>query len=241
MQITKMEELNNLPARFRANVHYANGHVSSRRILIENNSFAVYAKRSRTRGSWHYGFHDIVAIEPITESVQPDEVKWEKSWRKALKMLNESGLWEDIKQDIEIILSIGYEKVNMAYDASDEMDMTEEDKIAKMKAIDSRLILTNEEGKEFVNRSILWYMTVPAKIKKMYFGRSNNEFQLARIAECMAKKEKHSTSGRASYDVKFEYNPEINKAWYSEEYRGCGNGHYYLALNATHALFCEDD
>jgi hypothetical protein len=30
-------------------------------------------------------------------------------------------------------------------------------------------------------------------------------------------------------------------AWYSEEYRGCLNGHYYLMFDATHAIFYEDD
>ena len=39
----------------------------------------------------------------------------------------------------------------------------------------------------------------------------------------------------------FEYEPDKNKAWYSEEYRGCGNGHYYIALNSSMALFCEND
>ena len=242
MQITKMEELKNLPERLQAKVHYANGHVSSRRILIEHNCFAVYAKRSRTRGSYYHSFNnDVVAIELIIESVQSDEVKWEKSWRKALKILNESGLWESIKQEIETVLVIGYEKVNKAYEASWEKDVTEEERIVKIKAIDSRLVLTNEEGNEFVNTSILWYMTVPAKIKKMYFGRNYSEHYLGLIAEAMQKKEAYSTTARSSYDVSFEYNPEKNKAWYSEEYRGCGNGHYYIALNATHALFQEDD
>ena len=29
--------------------------------------------------------------------------------------------------------------------------------------------------------------------------------------------------------------------WYSKEFKGCGNGHYYLALDATHTIFVEDD
>ena len=30
-------------------------------------------------------------------------------------------------------------------------------------------------------------------------------------------------------------------AWLSNEYRNCGNGHYGLLLDATHAVFYEDD
>ena len=47
--------------------------------------------------------------------------------------------------------------------------------------------------------------------------------------------------GRSSYDVSFSYDPKLQHAWYSEEYKNCGNGHYYLALDETHALFYEDD
>ena len=39
----------------------------------------------------------------------------------------------------------------------------------------------------------------------------------------------------------FEYKADKNKAWYSEEYRGCGNGHYYIAIDENTALFIEND
>ena len=32
-----------------------------------------------------------------------------------------------------------------------------------------------------------------------------------------------------------------NYAWYSEEYKGCLNGHYYIALDEKHVWFYEDD
>lgn len=84
------------------------------------------------------------------------------------------------------------------------------------------------------------------KIKKMIFHKSKwqnyiTAEKLKQIAYAMDNKEKFHTSGRNGYDVSFEYNPELNRAWYSEEYSGCGNGHYYLALNRTHAMYCEDD
>ena len=46
---------------------------------------------------------------------------------------------------------------------------------------------------------------------------------------------------KTSYDVSFQLKAKERKAWYSEEYRGCGNGHYYLALNHSCALFYEHD
>jgi hypothetical protein len=46
---------------------------------------------------------------------------------------------------------------------------------------------------------------------------------------------------RTSYDVHYTYNAKEKKAFYSEEFKDCGNGHYYLAIDNTHALFYEDD
>lgn len=77
--------------------------------------------------------------------------------------------------------------------------------------------------------------------KAMYFGKMWNETEKEQIAEVLANKEKYSVRHQAGYDVSFSYNPKLNKAWYSEEYRGCGNGHYYIAIDATTALYVEDD
>lgn len=93
---------------------------------------------------------------------------------------------------------------------------------------------------------------IHSKIKKMTFHKSKwnksiTEYTLEQIKEHMEKGEKYTTSGRNGYDVSFEYKPASlsedgkARAWYSEEYRGCGNGHYYLALDDQHALYYEDD
>ena len=34
---------------------------------------------------------------------------------------------------------------------------------------------------------------------------------------------------------------DVYRGFYSEEFKGCGNGHYYLLFDATHAIFYEDD
>ena len=51
----------------------------------------------------------------------------------------------------------------------------------------------------------------------------------------------YSIENRVNYDVSYEYNAETKKAWYSEEYINCGNGHYYLAIDENTAIFCEND
>lgn len=90
-------------------------------------------------------------------------------------------------------------------------------------------------------------MVMDCKIKKMSFHKysfqkHDTEYVLGRIANAIDNKEKY-ISGKYynGYDVSVEYNPEKNGAWYSEEFKDCGNGHYYLMLNRTHAVHYEDD
>ena len=75
----------------------------------------------------------------------------------------------------------------------------------------------------------------------MYFGKYTNKDEKLEIKAALNDHRSYSTNAYTSYDVSFEYNADKNMAWYSEEYKGCGNGHYYLALDENTALFCEDD
>lgn len=77
--------------------------------------------------------------------------------------------------------------------------------------------------------------------KSMYFGKFWNAQKKQMIKDCMDKKESVRFSTRVNYDVSFEYDADKNRAWYSEEYRNCGNGHYYLAIDENTALFYEND
>ena len=81
-----------------------------------------------------------------------------------------------------------------------------------------------------------------AKLKTMYFGKHDNHYVKECISNALAEKRRYCSGRyRTSYDVSFEYDPSRNMAWYSEEYKDCGNGYYYIALDANTALFIEKD
>ena len=169
----------------------------------------------------------------------PEPVQWQKSWQKVAERLEASGLWDNLLEEIRIALAVGYEGIQRYYtfranwnnDIADVIEWAKIHQPTLVKQVDGeeKLALTG------------WMLRYPAKIKKMYFGKYDNKGQLEQIARILRVAEDGHVSSRAGYDVSFEYQPRLNKAWYSEEYRGMGNGHYYLALDATHAVFCEDD
>ena len=74
----------------------------------------------------------------------------------------------------------------------------------------------------------------------MYFGWQNDAIKI-QLADAIKAHKDYSDTARASYDVSIRYNADKHMAWYSEEYKNCGNGHYYLALDHNTAVFCEND
>ena len=78
-------------------------------------------------------------------------------------------------------------------------------------------------------------------MKSMYFGRGTNTFVKDELAKAIEENREYSFHTTVNYDVSVKYEPTKQRCWYSEEYRGCGNGYYYIALNHSTALFCEKD
>jgi hypothetical protein len=221
------------------------------RIFKSNqNNYCYKAPRKRNYG---YPLHTLGLTDLLPYSAikrKSDEAVWRDSWLKVKERLEKSKLWVDMLNDIKIALDVGYEKLNQANKQYwvDNKEIPAKDKYQenglmnakKIQEIDERLVGYSEDINLYARTSIIWYMCQPARVKKMNFGIFNEE-KLKHISLCLKKKEACHKRGRKNYDISFEYNPKIQKAWYSEEFKDCGNGHYYLALDATHALFYEDD
>lgn len=221
-------------------VEWEDGTTENIRIFRGTESCQIcrFRRRSRRFG-YPINFSKIVKITPL-ESKKTPEQKWESAWKKVLSRLEKSGLWSEIAEDIKISFEIGYPILQEAREEYWASHMSEED--AEKFLLKYPKLRKSKDGRSFINTNILWHISELPKVKKMYFERKErNNIILEQIKKHMDDKEPCEKSGRARYDVSFEYNPKINKAWYSEEYRGCGNGHYYLALDATHAIFYEDD
>jgi len=225
-------------------VTYQNGNQENIRVFFSqtHNQVCRYSY-GRSRYGYRLDFTDILKIQSITSRKSPEQ-KWREGWTKVKARLEKSGLWEKLIGEIETAFSIGYDRIQSAYTdywkiSYNERESQTKDFLAKYPELQA----TNDKGEVHIDTSIIWHYNHAPKVKKMRFAKSTslNENQLESIAKAIKAKKKHNESGRVSYDVSFEYNPDKNLAWYSEEYKGCGNGHYYLALDATHVLFYEDD
>lgn len=207
--------------------------------LFYNDAYGlcVYKRRSHRRG-FQVTYHDTGTWESLSpkESILNAAQRWKRSWQKVEKYLAASGFWKERLNAVRLGLEIGYEKIQQASKA-DHAGPYETCK-ERILAIDPRLTDT----------FLYWNMSRPAKVKAMYFSKfhERNARYRKQIAEAVAQKKALSVHDQASYDTTFEYKPFSEAqggpaAWYSEEFRGCGNGHYYIALDGVHALFMEDD
>ena len=98
----------------------------------------------------------------------------------------------------------------------------------------------DDNGDLQIDTRYIWEFS-ECNLKSMYFGKYQNSHVKEEFKRAIEQKRDYHYCTRTSYDVSLEYNAAKNMAWYSEEYRNCGNGHYYIALDHSTALFVEDD
>jgi hypothetical protein len=88
-----------------------------------------------------------------------------------------------------------------------------------------------------------WKTTTIQSNKSQHLGGQYNQC-VENIKRHLDNKETFKYSWQSNYDVSVSANTGedgIYRAWFSLEFRGCGNGHYYLLINENQAVFAEDD
>lgn len=200
-------------------------------------TFFEYAKGKKNRG-WYISREEAGRRYTLIDTPEKQEEDRKKTIRRAIKCLKKSGLWPEMVPIFENLLTVPLEKIRVfkrygwEYNSRFKKDLPE-DKKKEVEAIISEFPFLK-------NGDYLSDFIGPFKLKSMYFGACNKQ-EKEQIKKHLEEKKDYSGYGYTSYDVSFTYNAEKKKAWYSEEYRGCGNGHYYIALDENTALWMEDD
>ncbi len=199
---------------------------------IDDSTVFVFAKGKRRYGNYVNLDEFLSKAQPIVKTKEELESEWHSRCKKCEKRLEKSGLWPELKQVFHNLQKISYD------------DWTAMRRLERRSAMALQYIkkypFVSKDGQsiEYDYLNEVSY----ANCKSMFFGKGQNDWYKGQIKQALHEKKPYST-GRISlnYDVSFQYKPETQQAWYSEEYRNCGNGHYYLALDESAALFYEDD
>lgn len=219
----------------------------------ENGTVFVFGKR-KTRYGTRYTDEQFEKCYVIVEGAD-SALLWEKRVKKALECLNRSGLWPDYQTFFENLSKMSYKDREEMKKIDDRRYYTDPEtgRYAKRTAAEMEVLWgdypekypfafgRDEDGNLFFKTDYIREKS-DARLKTMYFGKHDNRYVKECISNALAEKRRYcSERYRTSYDVSFEYDPSRNMAWYSEEYKDCGNGYYYIALDANTALFIEKD
>ena len=211
----------------------------------------LYAKGYRNKG-WYYDEQNLLSNYIICALPDLDK-QWHRRIKRAKAAILKSGFW---KKDLEFLENLD----KMTWD-----DKIELDKIYWSMRPGFPDIKDNKENWEKWNSTLAPYSEKypfmfsydennniqmnnryifersDVRLKSMYFGKNSNKLVKEAIKDAYTRQVPYHYSAELGYDTSFEYDPDKGLAWFSEEYRGMGNGHYYVAIDENTAWFVEDD
>lgn len=202
----------------------ANGDKERKRLFISRDGFVCeFKKRSRTRGR-------CISCEELWKSVEPIEKNTDKvnickrNIRSVVKYLMSSGFWPDIYENMVKLQGLSDDDLKYLCECE----------------YDDHNRFMQERGIDHISPDMYHSLSSGRGIITINWGQGHDWIRQGWL-NALREKRNYSMRWTVSYDNSVEFNPDGNRAWYSEEYRGCGNGHYYLLLDEKHAAFREDD
>lgn len=212
-----------------------------RAIREEGKKVFVFMKRSKKYGK-RMDETSFLSSYTLCERRPVDEnAKWHRHIIRAKSALKISGLWPellDYLQDLEKMTWNDKKSIDELYWKNRDYESEEWQKWFHKYPFMEGIA---EDGTHFPNTEYFWEKS-NVILEPMYFGKYRNLSVKKEIQNALERKTPFDRRYEAeSYDRSFIYRPEKNKAWYSKEYRGCGNGYYYLAIDGNTAWFLEKD
>lgn len=219
------------------------GHHSKSRAQKETNTVFVFGHRKRMYGHRYSESDFLSKFDMKSPSAKPSaEDEWLKRISKAISCIEKSGLWPEMLPKLKNLKTMELKDKRDIYRIYFDMALNPAVKTQLLPYAQKYpfAFTTDDEG-NVVPDVFYIYELSDVRLKTMYFGKGRNQSVKSLFKNSMTEKRDYSVKVRAIYDVTLDYKASDNRAWYSEEYRDCGNGHYYIALNENTAWFCEDD
>ena len=205
------------------------------------------------KGSRRYG--KIVRMDEFMDEytliIEDENEIWHKRIARAIKAINKTGLWSDMLPILENLNKMQYQDkkdiekhyFEMLYDRYQTIeDYNLNFRLAFKNYMEKYpFVFTEYETGKLGVKTEYIYETSECILKSMYFGKYSNKEYKEQIKDALKNNQDISVCARTSYDVRFTYQAKHQRAYYQEEYKNCGNGHYYMALDENTALFVEND
>lgn len=205
------------------NIH---GGVDKYRFFISSNGDICYIGKGRR----HYGYiFPYVSLISECVPIIKDEVKMVKRFmQNVVKYLTASGMWSSIKDEYTKILEQGDDYLTH---------------VLSLEWSEQRRYLNDTLGiKSFTCDNIV--LSAQKGIKQINYDKYERDYRRKFFRQQIKENGSIHFSWKNGYDNYVEFRKGDDgeyRGWYAEEYVGCGNGYYYLALDEQRAMFIEKD
>lgn len=210
------------------NIVYKNGEKVTKRLFVSDCGYICEFKKYSSRSGYRTDVLNIASIK-LKPKTHPIKV-CRNNLRLVIKYLSKSGFWSNMLNGAKYLISLSDEELN------------------SMRDWDTYHKVMNNELRE---KGIAWFSMdcfndlFNKKVKTMRFENDYwKSFHQRQILNVIENKEDYTPSRwTKGYDCHLEvrFGQDMVRAWYSEEFRHCANGHYYYLLDECHVLFGEDD
>ena len=223
---------NTISRKIEKYVYVSEGEKHEIRLFISTNNDICFAPKRRRNGGYMLSVSETDKWDSLTKVNKGNKTDLVKRMRKRAEsgvvMLNSSGLWTDIKKELLNFLGLSDDEIRRDF-------------------IDGNIYETYRSKKYDWLSCCQVFSSL--KAKKCWKNPSFDKYDLNKdsiinsVKRAISDKKPIRFSWRNVYDNTLEIigTNDIYRGFYSEEYRNCGNGHYYLLFDATHAIFYEDD
>ena len=204
------------------------GTTAKMRLFVSTQGSVCYFPRGKRSYGYAMDSAQLKCIVSCTPIIK-DEFKIVKRFlQNVVKYLDASGLWINIKEDYIKILAQGDDYLKKAL----SLDYSEQ-----------RKFLEGTIGVSSFHVDSIVYSALKG-IKTINYDKYEREYRRGWIGDRMKNKDNFRFYWKNGYDCSVEFREDgvgNYLGWYSEEYVGCGNGYYYLALDEKRAIFVEKD
>lgn len=225
MELTNVIGIINESKTNKFRITFNDGTVENMRLFLYCGNTICRYKHKSVRFGYPISVTDWQDIKPINNV--DINVKVKNFMCNVVKYLNESGLWPDIKESYEKILAQGDDYLTHVL----SLDWSEQ-----------RKYMNETIGTTFQLDSIV--RSALKGIVSINYPRYSKEELRNKVRNAIENNTEFHHRWRKGYDNSVDIrlcDDGKKRGWYSEEYKNCGNGHYYLAIDERRAIFCEDD
>ena len=212
-------------------VVYNNGTKLVERFFISANNNLCRFKKGSNRQGYIMTLNEVENIVSIEVEDTKTPIQYcRANLKKVEKYLADSKLWVEMLRGVQHLQTLSDDELN---------DLCNWDKYHSLFSEENR----KDKRMYFFGIDCFVGLFRKGCIKTINFESFEREHYQNILKERISKQEGFRYSWQKGYDnrVVLDFENGNGVGWYSEEFRGCGNGHYYYLLDEKHVLFGEDD